>query len=485
MHTRTLSSSVPFPSLPFAYFFLVTVTVSWALTRWRTAQKLFLLLASYVFYTRWDPKLFALLFGVSVVDWAIGRAIERAASARARRAWLVAGVLANVSLLGTFKLYDFFRASIASIAAFLGLSAHLPLLELFLPVGISFYTFQGIAYLVDVHRGEAVRAPPLLDFLLFMAFFPKLLAGPICRSRELLPQIMAPAPVAIPDPSRAVVLIVSGLFKKMVLASFLATSMVDDAFLMPRDYSSLELVVAVYAYTAEVYLDFSGYTDLARGLALLLGFELPENFRYPYAATNIGDFWKRWHITFSRWLRDYVYFPLGGSRRSRARTYLNLVITFAVCGIWHGSKWTFVIWGVCHGLGLAVYKASLDLRRDLGRAPNGPPRWWWAAAGWFATLAFCAFIRVFFKASDMALAGEFFSGLARLTVRGRGIDLTVVLVTAFAIAMNFVGRPIFERCVRLHARIPAVARPVAWVAVGVLMLATKTHDVAPYIYFGF
>lgn len=474
-----------FPSLPFAYFFLVTVTVAWSLRPWRTLQKVFLLLASYVFYARWDPRLLALLFGVSLSNWVLGRAIEGARSARTRRAWLASGVVANVALLGTFKLYDFFRASVGSFAELLGLSAHLPLLEIFLPVGISFYTFQGIAYLVDVYRRDAVEAPPLLDFLLFMGFFPKLLAGPICRSRELLPQIMGPGPASIPDPSRAVVLIASGLFKKMVLASFLATSMVDDAFLMPRDYSSLELLVAIYAYTAEVYLDFSGYTDLARGLALLLGFELPENFRYPYAATNIGEFWKRWHITFSRWLRDYVYFPLGGSRRSRPRTYLNLLLTFGLCGIWHGSQWTFVIWGLCHGVALAAYKMSLDVRRDLGRAKSGPPRWWWAAAGWFATLAFCAFARVFFKASDMTVAGEVFSGLARLTVRGRGIDPTVVFVTGIGIAMNLVGRPIFERCVRVHARIPAVARPAAWVLAGVLMLAMKTRDVAPYIYFGF
>ncbi|MBX3197937.1 MAG: MBOAT family protein [Labilithrix sp.] len=472
-----------FPSLPFAYFFLAVATISWAIRRWRTPQKLFLLAASYVFYARWDPKLFGLLFGVSLVDWALGRALERTPSARLRRALVTFGVLANLSLLGVFKLYDFFRVSTAAFADFLGLGSHLPVLEIFLPVGISFYAFQGIAYLVDVYRKEAVEAPPLLDFLLFMAFFPKLLAGPICRSRELLPQIMGRGPSAVPDASRAVVLIASGLFKKMVLASFLATSSMSGAFQMPGDYSSLELVVAIYAYTAEVYLDFSGYTDLARGLALLLGFELPENFRYPYAATNIGEFWKRWHITFSRWLREYVYFPLGGSRRSRARTSLNLVLTFLVCGIWHGSQWTFVVWGLLHGVGLAAYKLFVDLRRARGVEPSRAR--WWAALGWFTTLAFCAFARVFFRSSDITVASEVFAGLARLTLHGRGVDAMVVLVTALTIALNFVGRPIFERCVAWHARIPAAARPVAWIAAGVVMLAIKTRDVAPYIYFGF
>lgn len=476
-----------FPSLPFAYFFLFTATVSWALSRRRTWQKVFLLVASYVFYARWDAKLLGLLFGVSLANWLVGRALERAEGMGARRALLALGVGANVALLAWFKLYDFFRATTASFADFLGLSAHLPVLEIFLPVGISFYTFQGIAYVVDVYRRQAVEKPPLLDFLLFMAFFPQLLAGPVCRSRELLPQIMAPAPESVRDPSRAMVLVASGLFKKMVLSSFLATSALAGAWQVPGDYSSLELVVAVYAYTAEIYLDFSGYTDLARGLSLLLGFELPENFAYPYAATNIGTFWNRWHITFSRWLRDYVYFPLGGSRRSRARTSLNLVVTFVVCGIWHGSQWTFVLWGLAHGVALAAYKISVELRRERGRDPKKVRApLWWAAAGWFSTLAFCAFARVLFKSADLSMAGEFYARLLSFTARGAaGVDPMVVAVTLFAIGMNFFGRPVFEHCVRLHERLPAPARPVAWVGAGIVMLAIKTEQIAPYIYFGF
>lgn len=475
-----------FPSLPFAYFFLITATVSWSLCRFRTAQKAFLLVASYVFYARWDARLLGLLFGVSLANWLLGRALEATARPRARDALLALGVGANVLVLGFFKLYDFFRATVASFGDFLGLAAHLPVLEILLPIGISFYTFQGIAYLVDVHRRQAVAAPPLLDFLLFMAFFPALLAGPICRSRELLPQIMAPAPSTVRDPSRAIVLIASGLFKKMVLAAFLGTSAIRSAWQMPGDYSSLELVVAVYAYTAELYLDFSGYTDLALGLALLLGFELPENFAYPYAATNIGSFWNRWHISFSRWLRDYVYFPLGGSRRSRLRTCVNLILTFLVCGLWHGSQWTFVLWGLAHGVALSVYKMSVELRRERGRDPKKHPApLWWAAAGWFSTLAFCAFARVLFKAADLTLAGEFFAGLARFTARGHGIDPMVVLVTLLAIGMNFFGRPVFEACIRLHQRIPVPVRPVAWVGAAFVILAIKTEQIAPYIYFGF
>jgi D-alanyl-lipoteichoic acid acyltransferase DltB (MBOAT superfamily) len=474
-----------FTTINFAYFFVLTTTVSWSLRRYRTYQKVFLLLASYYFYARWDLKLSTLLAGASLFDWAMSRAISRVTHPGHRRALLVTAVGANVALLAVFKLYDFFRASVASFGDFLGLSAHLPVLEIILPVGISFYTFQGIAYLVDVYRRDAFEARSLLDFLLFMAFFPQLLAGPICRSHELLPQFSTPAPAAIFEPSRAVVLIASGVFKKMVLATVLATRLVDDAFQMPVNYGSLELWVATYAYTAQVYLDFSGYTDLARGLALLLGFRIPENFDYPYRSTNIGDFWKRWHITFSRWLRDYVYFPLGGSRGASWRTYVNLVLTFLLCGIWHGSKWTFLVWGLAHGVALAAYKMSLDIRRARGVDANAPPSALRSVAGWFATIHFCALARIFFKSSDLETAGEFFTGLVSGPPWRHSFDVTVVLVTIMCFAMNFVGLPFFDLLVRWHARLPAVVRPLAWVGVGAALLAIKTREVAPYIYFGF
>jgi alginate O-acetyltransferase complex protein AlgI len=474
-----------FPTLDFACFFVVTLTVSWALARHRTYQKAFLLLASYYFYARWDVRLLGLLFGVSLYNWVMSEAIARVSRHSWRKALVAIAVSGNLASLGVFKLYDFFRASVASFGEFLGLSAHLPILEIFLPVGISFYTFQGIAYVVDVYRGRAAKARSALDFLLFMAFFPQLLAGPICRSHELLPQLEVGAPAVVFEPSRAAVLIATGLFKKIVMASLLATRLVDDAFQMPQNFGSLELLAATYAYTAQVYLDFSGYTDLARGLALLLGFRIPENFDQPYRATNIGDFWRRWHITFSSWLRDYVYFPLGGSRGPRWRTYVNLVLTFLVCGIWHGSRWTFVLWGLAHGLALAAYKMSLDMRRARGIDPLAHPSLLRTMSGWFMTINFCAFARILFKSGDLETAGEFFSGLVRHSAWQQGLDGWVVLVTLATIAMNFAGRPVFDWFVRWHARVPVAVRPVAWAAIGVAMLVLKTRDVAPYIYFGF
>jgi alginate O-acetyltransferase complex protein AlgI len=477
---------VQFPTIEFAYFFVGTATVAWAIRRHRTAQKWFLLLASYAFYAGWELRLLLLLVGASLGNWAVGEALARSRAPGARRAILVAGVLLNVGLLGTFKFYDFFRESYVSLAAFLGMSAHLPVLELFLPAGISFYTFQGIAYVVDTYRGKAVRPRTVLDFLLFMALFPQLLAGPICRSHELLPQIMDKAPDRIQAPSEAMTLIASGLFKKVVLSSYLATHMVEGAFQVPSNYSSLELLVAAYAYTAEIYLDFSGYTDMARGLGLLLGFRLPENFRYPYAATNIGEFWQRWHITFSRWLREYLYFPLGGSRGSAARTSFNLVVTFLVCGIWHGPRIGFIVWGLLHGVALAVYKLSVDFRRARGRDPKkATVSFWWAAAGCFTTVSFCVFVRIFFRTADLPTAMEYFQTLGQLTVDARGIGTGILLVTALGFGLNFFGRHIYEAFLHAHERVPSAARPLVWASIGLLALVLKTRDVAPYIYFGF
>ena len=474
-----------FPTLQFVYFALIALTISWLIRRQRTTQKVFLLAASYWFAWKWQPLFLATLVGSSLLNYGVGRAIHAMKGHPHRKKVLVFGLLANLGVLGFFKYYGFFVDNLGALLATLDLEAHLPLLEVIAPFGISFYTFQGMAYLVDTHRDKAVQPKTLLDFLLFLSFFPQLGAGPICRSQQLLPQLHAPAPDRVPELSRAIALIVTGLFKKMVLATFLASHLTTNAFLSPGEFSSLELVLAGYAYTAQVYLDFSGYTDLARGIGLLFGFEIPENFNYPYAATNIGDFWRRWHITFSTWLREYIYFPLGGSRKGRARTYFNLMVTFVACGVWHGASWGYVIWGALHGIGLSVYKASLDYRRDWGIKSEGPWPLWWQAAGWFATLSFCAFCRIFFKTTDLATAMEVWGQLFEFSVLGAGLDLGVLFGTLLTLWMNFYGRPCFEALVRLHDAIPTPARPAAWVGALLLLFTLKPFGMAATIYFSF
>lgn len=474
-----------FPTLEFVSFALICLTVSWLVHRQRTTQKAFLLAASYFFAWKWKPLFLATIVGSSLANFALGRALHRMKGHPHRKKVLVLGLVANLGLLGFFKYYGFFVDNLQGLLTLLDLEVHLPLLEVIAPFAISFYTFQGMAYLVDTYRDKAVQPETLLDFLLFISFFPQLGAGPICRSNQLLPQLHAPAPDKVPELSTAFTLIVTGLFKKMVLATYLASHLTTDAFILPKNYSTLELVLAVYAYTAQVYLDFSGYTDIARGVGLLFGFRIPENFNYPYAATNIGDFWRRWHITFSTWLREYIYFPLGGSRKGRWRTYFNLMVTFVACGIWHGASWGYVIWGALHGVGLSLYKASLDIRRDHGIKSEGPWPWWWSALGWFTTISFCAFARIFFKTSDLSVAGEVWRTLFEGTTRGAGFDLGVLLVTLLTLFLNFYGRPIFDLVVRMHDALPNPTRPVAWAGALLTLFTLKPYGMAATIYFSF
>lgn len=474
-----------FPTIKFVYFALITLTISWLLYQRRTVQKTFLLAASYYFAWQWKPLFLVVIVFSSLMNFGFGKALHQMKGHPRRKIVLTVGVVANLGLLGFFKYYGFFIDNLQNLTDLLGLSVHLPLLEILIPFAISFYTFQGIAYLVDTYKDEAVQPETLLDFLLFISFFPQLGAGPICRSHELLPQLHAEAPKRVPDISQAVTMIATGLFKKMIVATYLASHMTTDAFLFPKNWSSLELIVATYAYTAQVYLDFSGYTDLARGIGLLFGFKIPENFNYPYRATDIGDFWRRWHITFSTWLRFYIYFPLGGSRKGPWRTYINLMITFLACGIWHGASWGYIIWGGMHGIALSLYKASLDVRRAYGLKAKGPWPIWWQACGWFATISFCAWARVFFKTPDLSTAFDYYRVAFSFTTHGAGLDLGVLFLTLLTIFLNFYGRPIFNAFVNLHERIPTPARPLAWAAMMVALFTLKPFGMAATIYFSF
>ena len=294
-----------FATLEFAAFFLITLTLSWVLRPWRLWQKTFLLLASYSFYAALRLEFVAIIFVSSLLFYFAGKALTMAQRKGARLAWLWVGVVLNLLLLAVFKYYNFFTDSVADLFSLVGLSSPLPVIEILFPVGISFYVFQGISYILDLYWKRGLQAPNLLDFLLFQAFFPQLLAGPICRSRELLEQIVGSGPRGLPELNRAATLILSGLFKKVVLAHFIDAHLVLNVFTAPENYTAPALWMGMLGYTMLIYWDFSGYTDLARGLGLLLGFEIPENFDHPYIARDISDFWRRWHITLSFWLRDY------------------------------------------------------------------------------------------------------------------------------------------------------------------------------------
>lgn len=475
-----------FATFEFLWFFLVVLTGAWLARPWPLTRKLFLLVASYAFYAGWDVRLLALIALKTLADWWLGERIADAPTASTKRRWLALSLATNLGVLGWYKYYGFFRDNVEALANLLGTTSGLPVLEVLLPIGISYVTFQGMAYTIDLYRGHGLKATSLLDFALFIAFFPQVLIGPICRSRDLLPQLDEPTPRGVPDLSEAVGRIASGLFKKVVLASWLNTHLTESAFNAPEGLSSIELLIAAYAYTIEIYCDFSGYTDLAIGIGLLLGIRLPDNFDQPYRATSIAEFWRRWHMTFSNWLRDYVFLPLGGSRVGYVGTYRNLMIVMLVTGIWHGAAWKFVVWGTIHGVALIAYKMVQDVRKARGVNPKAVTHpTWYRLAAWAYTFHLVVFARIFFRSTDMEVALAYWDRLLFGPWWGRGVEWLVFPIMAVGLSLHFIGGPLRAAFERMHERTPPLARPVLWLALAYAVLVLQPADVAPYIYFAF
>jgi alginate O-acetyltransferase complex protein AlgI len=362
-----------FNSPVFALFLPVMLAVYWSLHG--RARRAALLIGSYFFYAWWDWRFLSLLLISTMVDYSCGRAMGRRAEetdqakgGHGRRRFLILSIVTNLGILGTFKYFDFFRDSAVTLLGGLGIDASVPTLNLILPMGISFYTFQTMSYTIDVYRGEKPERS-LLSFAIFVACFPQLVAGPIMRARNFLPQIKGKQRLTGGDFSLGTFLIFRGLFKKMIVADMLGLY-VDEVFRNPAGYAGISCWVSLYAYAFQIYMDFSGYTDVAIGVGRLLGLKLTENFNRPYLAVSPADFWRRWHITLSTWLRDYLYIPLGGSRVGKWLTTRNLFITMALGGLWHGAAWTFVAWGVYHGVLLVIQR--LLGRRDPA-AVNAQP----------------------------------------------------------------------------------------------------------------
>src|SRR5215210_8875921 len=350
------------------------------------AWRPFILAASYVFYGWIDWRWVLLLIASSVVNTVAGQVIARSPSARARKRALIAAVAFDVGLLAVFKYLGFFVSEMDDALDSIGLGSPLPLVQIVLPIGISFFTFQAISYVVDVYRGET-RAAPLVEVAILQAFFPHIVAGPIVRANELLPQLRTPRDPRAVLAGPAIFLILGGIVKKTVVADELARRVVDPVYSDPSAHSASELLLAFYGFAAQIYCDFSGYTDMAIGLALLLGYQLPQNFNRPYMALSLQDFWRRWHMTLSRWLRDYLYIPLGGNRKGKLTTYRNLMLTMLLGGLWHGASWNFVLWGFLHGSALAVNHWWTRERRQ-SNTTKATPTIAGTALRWIFTYAF-------------------------------------------------------------------------------------------------
>ena len=473
-----------FASMPFLAFFLVVLTLHWSVGRTKMIRNFILLAASYFFYVQISWEALGLLMASSVLNYAFGNFIV-AATPNRRRWMLFLGIGFNLGFLGLFKYLNFFRSSVEDVAHFFGMEAHIPVLEVLLPIGISFYTFQALTYLVDLYRGHGVRAKTIVDFALYQAFFPQLLIGPICRSVDLIPQIHQDPQDTVPNTTEAGVLILSGLFKKIIIATILFDHGVTDSFQEPEAYSMIGLWGGMIGYSIQLYCDFSGYTDLARGFALLLGFRIPDNFNSPYVATNVGEFWKRWHITFSQWLRDYIYIPLGGSRRSPRRISLNLFLTFLFCGFWHGASWGYIIWGGAHGIALAAHKRNRDRLRARGIDPEahrGALHFW---SGWLYTFGFVAMSRIVFVAPSLEIAWVYYTRMFDPTSVGQGAKITLIYSIVLGLIINFYGPNFFK------ATLQRLEKRSGFFQVSVLtsllfgMLLLRPGGVPPYLYFQF
>ncbi|MBI2928918.1 MAG: MBOAT family protein [Verrucomicrobia bacterium] len=370
------------------------------------ARNLLIVAASYFFYGWWDYRFLSLLVLTSLVDFFVGLGLERAASDKRRKLLLCVSLAANLSVLGFFKYFDFFVESFAALLERLHLPVHPRTLGIILPVGISFYTFQSMSYIVDVYRRQMKPTRSLVNFLAYVSFFPQLVAGPIERGHHLLPQFETTLRITRAMLAEGLWLALWGMFKKVVLADNLAP-LVEMVYENPAATGPM-VVLATVAFGFQIYCDFSGYSDIARGTAKVLGFDIMVNFNLPYSATSLREFWRRWHISLSTWLRDYLYVGLGGNRLGRARTYVNLLVTMLLGGLWHGAAWNFVLWGLWHGAGLALNRWWEEAR--------GPQRRFSAALAWLLTMLCVLYGWLLFRAGAWAQVCSLHAALANWTL---------------------------------------------------------------------
>jgi D-alanyl-lipoteichoic acid acyltransferase DltB (MBOAT superfamily) len=471
---------VLFNTLAYAEFFAVVFVVSWSLAARRKLRLLFLLGASYFFYAQWNWRFVPLIWGSSTLDWWLGNAIARAPTERRRRVLLAVTASVNLGLLAVFKYFDFGVESVRALLTALGLPAPELALHVALPIGISFFTFESMSYVIDVYRGDVRPHESYVEYLAFVAFFPHLVAGPIVRPRDLLPQLAAEPRFDATAASDALFLVALGLLKKVAIGDYLALNLIDRTFDAPLHHSALECYAAAVGYAVQIYCDFSGYTDIAIGSAALLGVRFPKNFDAPYKAHNLVDFWRRWHISLSTWLRDYLYISLGGNRGGRARTYLNLMLTMLLGGLWHGANWTFVAWGGLHGLGLALTRF---VRGD--RKPTEASSLFARVAGVLFTFHFVTATWILFRAESFGQAREFFGRLATLTTQHQNLDPRVLGVLALGLASHYVPERWYALVRARFVTLPAPAQGLALFAAALGVREMASAEAVPFVYFQF
>lgn len=461
----------------FLPFFLIVFALFWTIPD-NDLRKSWLLLCSYAFYGWWDWRFLGLILLSTSIDYHLGGSIASAVGRSRRKRLVTLSVVANLGVLACFKYLNFFIDSANQLLGILGAPPIGGVLGIALPVGISFFTFQSMSYTIDIYRGKCAPAAGFRDFALFVSFFPQLVAGPIVRAKDFLPQLDAKTLFGNVRFRTFFTLFLIGFIKKAIVGDSIAT-VVDPVFAAPDDHGCLDLCLCSILYCAQIYCDFSGYTDMAIACAGLLGFTLPLNFRFPYFSASITDFWRRWHISLSSWLRDYLYIPLGGNRGGQKAMYRNILITMLLGGLWHGASWTFVVWGAAHGIALVIHKMWQGAEGDsVGRAMSllGVP----------ITFMFVALTFVVFRSPDFSGSVDYFYGIMQIRESsGAGLNPWLWGVAIALGAAHWIAYRYESRAAKTFNSAPGWLFAFFWGAIFALTLFFKPIDSSPFIYFQF
>jgi alginate O-acetyltransferase complex protein AlgI len=478
---------VVFSSLSYLLFLWTAYVLYWTLRNRRPLAHAVLLLASYWFYGHSHWSFLALLVASTVLDFFAGLAIHAAherGNPKAAKRWLLLSLAGNLGMLGTFKYHDFFVDGAELLLSGLGVDAHLVHLDLLLPLGISFYTFQTLSYTIDLYRRQLQPTRNFVDFALYVAFFPQLIAGPIVRAVDFLPQLLQWPPLTRQRVGSGLFLILQGLVKKLLVADLLGAHFVDpvmaDAAMLPR-MDGLGVLLLGYAFALQLYGDFAGYSDIAIGSARLLGYELTINFDSPFKSTSLDEFWRRWHISMSTWFRDYVFHPLGGSQRGLARTCLNTFVTFVLIGLWHGAAWTYVLYGAAQGLGLVVTRVWRERFPDAGFRRTAL----WAFLGFLLTWHWVALLGLLYRAPDHGSWLVLMSRLSRTDGAALNVPWQIWLILAGAFATHLMPQAWVDRVERAWCRLSGVAQALLLVAAVLLLQGVHPRGIVPFVYFQF
>lgn len=480
------ASPLLFNSGLFLVLFLLFVPVFYLLRRRHLPRTIWVVLFSLYFYYLSSGVYFVLLILLATTDFIIGRQIARSESRSGKKGWLVLSLLLDLGLLCYFKYTNFLYDSFAPLFGATPEGHHF---DIFLPVGISFFTFQSLSYVIDIYRGKIEPLKRWIDYLFYISFLPQLVAGPIVRAVDFIPQIHRIPGVSRDDFGRGLFLILCGLLKKGVISDYISLNFVDRVFDQPLLYSGFENLMGVYGYALQIYCDFSGYSDIAIGLALWMGYHFNTNFDFPYKSATITEFWRRWHISLSSWLRDYLYIPLGGSRRGRLRTYLNLLITMLLGGLWHGSSLRFILWGGMHGVALALHKLYMQICpwARLDGASMGRLRRY---LGMILTFHFVCFAWIFFRMPTMEGIGqmfemiryEFHPEIIPQFIEGYWLVVTLIVLGFVA---HFIPQRAFRPLERSISRMPLIGQALLFALVVLLVVQFQSSGVQPFIYFQF